>query len=177
MPRQHGKDTIYCFTTCTRFICAWHWKVFIIMHQKVATPSTSKTTSVFLTSTQCLLLFKVCLGNTHFSLSRPFLLVKIKLLSQLLVSNKKKKYHYGNKMGYKCCFILAFPEIAIRLKVIVWTCIYFHQKYSDMKTPAPGFDFETCSAQPNEISLFGVGFWGLFFFYSIKKKIIFNFYL
>ncbi len=25
----------------------------------------------------------------------------------------------------------------------------FHQKYSDIKTPAPGFDFETCSAQPS----------------------------
>ncbi len=24
----------------------------------------------------------------------------------------------------------------------------FHQKYSDVKTPALGFDFETCSAQP-----------------------------
>ncbi len=24
----------------------------------------------------------------------------------------------------------------------------FHQKYSDIKTPALGFDFETCRAQP-----------------------------
>ncbi len=25
----------------------------------------------------------------------------------------------------------------------------FHQKYSDIKTPALGFDFEACSAQPS----------------------------
>ncbi len=25
----------------------------------------------------------------------------------------------------------------------------FHQKYSDIKTPIPGLDFETCSAQPS----------------------------
>ncbi len=25
----------------------------------------------------------------------------------------------------------------------------FHQEYSDIKTPAPGFDFETSSAQPS----------------------------
>ncbi len=29
----------------------------------------------------------------------------------------------------------------------------FHQKYSDMKTPAPGFDFETCCAQPSFVLL------------------------
>ncbi len=27
----------------------------------------------------------------------------------------------------------------------------FHQKYSDIKTPALGFDFETCSAQPSDL--------------------------
>jgi len=27
----------------------------------------------------------------------------------------------------------------------------FHQKYSDIKTPALGFDFETCSAQPIDL--------------------------
>ncbi len=30
--------------------------------------------------------------------------------------------------------------------------VSFHQKYSDIKTPAPGFDFETCSAQPSVLS-------------------------
>ncbi len=27
--------------------------------------------------------------------------------------------------------------------------VIFFQKYSDIKTPAPGFDFEMCSAQPS----------------------------
>ncbi len=33
----------------------------------------------------------------------------------------------------------------------------FHQKYSDIKTPTLGFDFETCSAQPtSQVSVGGI---------------------
>ncbi len=51
--------------------------------------------------------------------------------------------------AHKRCFIRHYMQDEMKITSKIFETVGFLQKYSDIKTPALGFDFEMCSAQPS----------------------------